>query len=353
MKNYQFTLFIGLALLVADVRSASAQDQTVNGQFIVKGNSFVKYLAVEGNLFVGSPSAPKQLNVDGGVFLHNGIDVAGNAHFRNGFAVDGNADFLGQSHFKEVFIGTPSAPKTLNVDGSVLLHNGIGVTGDSRFTSVYIGTPGTPAQLNVDGNTFLHNQLLVDGNSYVKLDFGVDKNAKIVGDLFIGSPSKPSVLNVDANTYIHQNLIVDRTTVMGGRTLTNIAPALQEKYRLFVERGIVSEDYVIAPTGQWADYVFDDHYKRPSLQEVEKFIRKNKHLEGIPSATEVAENGYSLRDVNVTLLRKIEELTLYGIEYDKKVTEQDKQIALQQQQLEQLTVQLKQLKSTIEQLKKQ
>jgi len=69
----------------------------------------------------------------------------------------------------------------------------------------------------------------------------------------------------------------------------------------------------------WADYVFEKGYKLPSLREVESYINEHKHLPGVPSAKEVTESGIDLAEMNATLLKKVEELTLYVIELEKKV----------------------------------
>ncbi|TXE15599.1 hypothetical protein ES692_15995 [Psychroserpens burtonensis] len=69
----------------------------------------------------------------------------------------------------------------------------------------------------------------------------------------------------------------------------------------------------------WADYVFEEDYKLPTLEEVEAFIKLNGHLQDIPSAAEVEENGIELGEMNKLLLQKIEELMLYTIELKKEV----------------------------------
>ena len=70
---------------------------------------------------------------------------------------------------------------------------------------------------------------------------------------------------------------------------------------------------------EWSDYVFDKNYPLPAMEEVERFIEKEKHLPGVPSAEEVARDGIDLGQINATLLKKIEELTLYQIELHKAV----------------------------------
>jgi hypothetical protein len=69
----------------------------------------------------------------------------------------------------------------------------------------------------------------------------------------------------------------------------------------------------------WADFVFDNTYQLPSLQEVEKHIAEKGHLKDIPSAKEVAKNGLYLGAMNAKLLQKIEELTLYTLQQEKKI----------------------------------
>jgi len=69
----------------------------------------------------------------------------------------------------------------------------------------------------------------------------------------------------------------------------------------------------------WPDYVFEDEYQLPTLSQVEQHIKKNGHLQNIPSAKEVAKNGVKLGKMNKLLLEKIEELTLYTIDQDKEI----------------------------------
>lgn len=79
--------------------------------------------------------------------------------------------------------------------------------------------------------------------------------------------------------------------------------------------GIIASTEVIVEInpGQGPDYVFADGYELRSLQETKEYISKNKHLPEIPSAEEMEEKGIELADMNMLLLKKIEELTLYQI----------------------------------------
>lgn len=92
------------------------------------------------------------------------------------------------------------------------------------------------------------------------------------------------------------------------------------KQKMIVEDKIGSMKIkVTAAQGSVPDYVFKPEYKLRSLPEVENYIRTNSHLPNIPSAKEVETNGQDLRTMQLKLLEKIEELTLYLIEQQKEI----------------------------------
>jgi hypothetical protein len=70
------------------------------------------------------------------------------------------------------------------------------------------------------------------------------------------------------------------------------------------------------------DYVFDSgHYKLRGLDDLERFIQAEQHLPDLPSAAQLKEEGMDLAEMNLRLLKKVEELTLYAIQQDKKIKE--------------------------------
>lgn len=93
-------------------------------------------------------------------------------------------------------------------------------------------------------------------------------------------------------------------------------------YKLAVKGKIGAQEVQVENTSTtWADYVFEPDYKLLSLSEVEKFVKLNKHLPEIPSAEEIRINGHKLGEMDVLLLKKVEELTLYVIELRKEIEE--------------------------------
>ncbi|TYP99892.1 hypothetical protein C7447_101499 [Tenacibaculum adriaticum] len=85
-----------------------------------------------------------------------------------------------------------------------------------------------------------------------------------------------------------------------------------------------------------ADYVFEKYYigssslkedyKMPTLEEVEIFTKKNNHLPEMPSAKQIQEEGLHLKEMTNLLLQKIEELTLYTIEQEKRIKTLEKKL---------------------------
>lgn len=92
-------------------------------------------------------------------------------------------------------------------------------------------------------------------------------------------------------------------------------------YKLAVGGQAVAEKIRVIKQENWADYVFEPEYALPGLPEVEKHIQEFGHLQNVPSAKHITENGYDLSDMDAVLLEKIEQLTLYLIAQDKKITE--------------------------------
>lgn len=83
------------------------------------------------------------------------------------------------------------------------------------------------------------------------------------------------------------------------------------------------------------DYVFESSYKLRTLTELEAFLKKNHHLPNVPSTCELAASeGINLGEMSEIQLQKIEELTLYIIELNKKMTELQAKLELQQQQIQ-------------------
>lgn len=109
---------------------------------------------------------------------------------------------------------------------------------------------------------------------------------------------------------------------VAGKTIIGTVTNLPGSYNLYVSGGILAERVKVALTtgSNWADYVFEDNYKLKPLDEVESFIKKNKHLPNMPSSSNlVIDGGIDVNEMFAKQMEKIEELTLYIIEQNKRI----------------------------------
>jgi hypothetical protein len=111
----------------------------------------------------------------------------------------------------------------------------------------------------------------------------------------------------------------------------------QNPDQLLTVKGKIHSEEVIVDLSVPADYVFEKYYegtselkedyKMPSLEEVEAFTKKNHHLPSVPSAATIQKEGLQLKEMTNLLLQKIEELTLYTIEQEKRIKALEKKLA--------------------------
>jgi len=69
----------------------------------------------------------------------------------------------------------------------------------------------------------------------------------------------------------------------------------------------------------WHDYVFEDNYKLMPLHKLEQFVNEHHHLPDMPTEKQVHKEGIDVAQMNALLLKKVEELTLYVIEQQKRI----------------------------------
>lgn len=112
-----------------------------------------------------------------------------------------------------------------------------------------------------------------------------------------------------------QNIVLQPS--WGQVTIGTYTPATG--YKLSINGKAICEELKVQISGSWPDYVFNNNYNLMPLDELEKSISINKHLPNIPSSADItAAKGFEVGDMNRKLLEKVEELTLYIIDINKK-----------------------------------
>lgn len=76
------------------------------------------------------------------------------------------------------------------------------------------------------------------------------------------------------------------------------------------------------------DYVFADDYSLMPLSDVRNYIETNKHLPKIPSAKTIAKSGLNHSQMQMALLEKVEELTLYTLQQQDEIAALQDQISM-------------------------
>lgn len=177
--------------------------------------------------------------------------------------------------------------------------------------NVGIGTLNPKAPLHIEGDKgiFLSRPSWMNNNTEVQI--GISTYNGLPGLRFVIKPEENEQPYFDV-LHLANNGKVGIGTTNPSHKLTVNGEILCETVR--VEAGI-----------PYADYVFEDNYELTPLPELEKFINENKHLPEIPSESDVCEDGINLSEFNILLLKKVEELTLYTIELNKKIEQLEKE----------------------------
>ncbi len=122
---------------------------------------------------------------------------------------------------------------------------------------------------------------------------------------------------------------------------------LTPTHKLEVNGSIRSKE-IIVETTSWPDYVFEKEYDLKPLEILENYISENSHLPNIPSAKEITKNGVKVGEMNVKLLEKIEELTLYTIQQEKEIKKQQEKLIFQEEKFQTQEKLIKELLSRLD-----
>jgi len=107
-------------------------------------------------------------------------------------------------------------------------------------------------------------------------------------------------------------------------------------YKLGVAGSIICTELKVRKFADWPDYVLKDDYKLKPLNELAEYINEHQRLPEMPSAKEVSEHGVNVGEMDVTLVKKIEELTKYLLDQQKQLLDQQSLLLDQQKQINDL-----------------
>jgi hypothetical protein len=299
---------------------------------------------IMGNVGIGTPTPDAKLQVNGTFKLLDGSqglnkvltsDANGLASWQNSAA--------GSNYWTLTGGNLTSASTSVELQGGTnigALNSGFGSDGTLIIDSPYASIFSQP-YLTLDGSSIQARTYLLSGsrsNQNLKLNpfggkVGIGTGTTTINStLFViksaNSGDGTAVFKgtthfthfhygANEDTYIrggkdNANVIIN--DIPGGKVGIGVVPTL---YTLEVN-GTTRSKELIVETG-WADYVFEEKYKLKSIEELEVFVKENKHLPNIPSAAEIESKGLKVGETNKVMMEKIEELALYIIQLKKEI----------------------------------
>lgn len=288
-------------------------------QFVVAQNTFPS----SGNVGIGTTSPTQTLHVQGRIYLNS--NYSENGWGRNFFYWSGHTLNLGTPPGTYAHNTIELRPGGATNGPLVSVFNMYSSPGLNQHTLKITLQSDGPSYFN-GGNVGIGTSAIDNVQSWNKvLHLNGTGNAKFLVTTSNGIKTgifSHDNYNAKIGTESNHNLTfmagywndVMTLTTQGNVGIGTLTPA----EKLSVNGNIRCKKATVTLTG-WPDYVFEKNYTLTPLPQLEQFIQQNKHLPEVPSAREVEQNGLDLGNNQATLLKKIEELTLYIIEQNKAI----------------------------------
>jgi hypothetical protein len=206
--------------------------------------------------------------------------------------------------------------KFLALSASLLMSNN--VHGQNVFPStgkVGLGTTQPTEMLDIAGKVLLRNMdnLVGAGSSIQFSSYSSDHPGPKIRSYLEMANGKDSYSKLILSSY--SSKYGDELTLSNG----NVGIGTLNPQNKLSVNGLIRAVEIRVEAQNWPDYVFDKEYSVMPLKEIDQFVKTNKHLPGVPTASDVTKNGIELGEMSSILLRKIEELTLHLIAQDKLI----------------------------------
>ncbi|MDO9187610.1 MAG: collagen-like protein [Bacteroidia bacterium] len=298
-------------------------------------------ISVAGNVGVGTVTPSAKLDVNGSAKIANDLTVGGNFSFAGNKTISylpasgGNPEVFAFGKVGSWFDPIPdqcyntdySHYGTVNEFAGILQSFKKSGANEGVLSMGFNGNNGIIELAGTGGNTTTSGapapaNLLINNQCGKDVYMCTGPNGTNGGNVFMCTGD-------GSGNVLMCNTINDPSNgVVGAVGIGTLLTNNPNNYKLAVNGIIGAKELKIEiNSSTWPDYVFEKKYSLLPLNELEQYIQKNKHLPNIPSAKNVKkENGVLVGEMQTKLLQKVEELTLYIIEQNKKIIEQNKRI---------------------------
>ncbi len=346
---------------IARIRIGGMGTGSSNG-FMFQGVADVNLLRIlgNGNLGVGTDSPKSKLHLSNGVSGGNthgfsDLTIEDDDHVmvslltpadKNGYYgfSDANDDFLGGMQYEHTTNTLRFRTNNHESDMAIRSNGYIGVGLQTPQTKLHVsnGVSG--------GATHSFSDLTIEDDDHVMISLltPADKNGYYgfsdTNDEFLGGMQYEHATNTPRfRTNNHESDMVIKSNGNVG------IGTIQPDSKLTVKGKIHTQEVKVDLAGAVApDYVFLEDYNLKTIEEVAQHILEKGHLPNIPSAKEMEKEGINLKEMNLKLLEKIEELTLYTIAQEEELEKQEGKI----KKLESQSIKIEALEEKLERLLK-
>ncbi len=229
-----------------------------------------------------------------------------------------------------VGIGTNNPTRNLDVVGNTKVSGHLWSHG-----SLSIGSDFNPFSkfsiVNTNATAVIQGKAVGNTKPYQRLMFFEYDNpdTKILEVINTATGRTPFSLKADGAMDIDNG--VANILHLGTNGMFSISNGVQKTF-VVEASGLTRARKIKVDADVWADYVFEDNYVLMPLSEVENFLKEHKHLPSIPSEQVMKEEGIDVAEMNVKMMEKIEELTLYLIQQNKELEKLKAELEILKQQ---------------------
>jgi hypothetical protein len=316
--------------------------------FVSQGSGQTNTLPSNDSVGIGTVNPSEILEIEDGYLSIYHNHAGSGAGYALRFKTNGGS-------FKNTQAQIGLSQTTTNNPGASLLfytHNGTSLEERMRLSAVGnlgINTPSPGAKLGIQSTGTGITSILLANNNNSTGDYNQIKFQHSQSDATYGAAIRQIIKASDLHGGVLSFLTDNSTGVLTERMRIDVSGNVgigtsQPSQKLSVDGNIYAEGNIsangfittrkltVTQLG-WSDYVFAKKYKLRSLLSLETFIKLNNHLPEMPSAKQVEREGISVGDTQALLLKKIEELTLYLIDLNRKNQELNKRIQTLEQKI--------------------